>query len=179
MGIGQGSTLLPILFALYLSPLLHIFENWLKNLKIPVSTLSFVDDGLFISQNKSLTISNWNIFCSYYIMTSLLEKFGLIIKHKKTEVFYFSRSHSSFDLLLLDLTVLGGPILCPKTTWWYLGFIFDKKLTFQQHVDFYTNKAISTIKCIKMLGNSLRDLIPTQKRLLYRCCILSITLYSF
>ena len=30
-----------------------------------------------------------------------------------------------------------------------------------------------------MLGNSLRGLIPTQKRLLYRYCILSIVLYGF
>ena len=35
------------------------------------------------------------------------------------------------------------------------------------------------IKYMKILGNSLRGLIPTQKRLLYRSCILSIILYSF
>jgi len=32
---------------------------------------------------------------------------------------------------------------------------------------------------MKMLGNSLRGLNPIQKRYLYRCCILPITLYSF
>ena len=36
-----------------------------------------------------------------------------------------------------------------------------------------------TIKYIKILGNSLRGLIPTQKEILYRCCILPIALYSF
>ena len=38
---------------------------------------------------------------------------------------------------------------------------------------------ISMIKCMKMLGNSLRGLIPTQKRCLYRSCVLPITLYGF
>jgi len=48
-GVGQESTLLPVLSALYLTLLLHILENWLKNLKILISTLLFVDN--FISQN--------------------------------------------------------------------------------------------------------------------------------
>ena len=84
-----------------------------------------------------------------------------------------------FNPLLLDLTTLGGPILHPKETWYDLRFIFDRKLTFQQHINFYTNKAILTVKCMKMLGNLAKGLIPTQKWLLYRNCVLSITLYSF
>ena len=35
------------------------------------------------------------------------------------------------------------------------------------------------IKCMKMLSNSLRGLIPTQKRCLYKSCMLPIILYSF
>ena len=38
---------------------------------------------------------------------------------------------------------------------------------------------MSNIKCMKMLGNTSRGLISTQKRLLYRCCILFIALYGF
>ena len=124
-------------------------------------------------------ISNSNLFCSYNIISSLLEKFGLIVEHRKTEVFHFSRSYSIFDSPPLDLSPLGGLILKPKNTWHYLRFIFNRKLTFQQHIDFYSNKAISMIKCMKMLGNSFRGLIPTQKRLLYRSCILPIIPYSF
>jgi len=46
IGVGQGSALSPILFSLYFSPFLYILENRLKNLRIPVSILSFVNDGL-------------------------------------------------------------------------------------------------------------------------------------
>ena len=70
-------------------------------------------------------------------------------------------------------------MLFPKETWKYLGFIFDHKLTFRNHIDFHSNKAISTIKCIKLLGNSSRGINPLQKRRLYRYCTLSITLYGF
>jgi len=107
----------PILSALYLSPIFHIFEKCLKNLNIPISVLSFVNDRLFISQSKLLFISNMNLFCSYNIISSLLTRFGLVMEHGKTEIFYFSRSHGAFNPPLLDLTSLGGPILLPKLIW--------------------------------------------------------------
>jgi len=92
VGVGQGSVLSPILSTLYLSPLLYIIEKRFKNLNIPISILSFVDNGLFIVQNKSITISNSHLFCSYNILSKLLDSFGLIIEHSKTEIFHFSRS---------------------------------------------------------------------------------------
>ena len=130
VGVGQGSALSPILSALYLSPLLYILEKHLKILNIPVSLLSFVDDGLFISQNKSIDVSNSQLFCSYNVLSGLLDKFGLNIEHSKTEMFHFNRSHRMFNPPPLSLSPLGGPILCPKNSWKYLGFIFDWKLTF-------------------------------------------------
>jgi len=101
------------------------------------------------------------------------------MEHKKTEVFYFSRSHRVFEPPPLDFMPLGDPILQTKNTWQYLGFIFVRKLIFQQHIDFYANKTISTIKCLKMLRNLSRELISTQKQLLYRSCVLPIFFYSF
>jgi len=54
MGIGQGSALSPTLSVLYIAPIFHIFEKRTKILlhNIPVSTLSFVNNDLFISQEK-------------------------------------------------------------------------------------------------------------------------------
>ena len=154
VGVGQGSALSPILSSLYLSPLLYILENRLKNLNIPVSILSFVDNGLLIAQNKSFIISNSNLFCSYNILSKLLDSFGLTIKHSKTETFHFSRSQDAFNPPPLDLSILGGPILRLKDSWRYLGFIFNRKLFFHKHIDYCTNKALSTVKCMKLLGNS-------------------------
>ena len=179
VGVGQKSALSPILSALYLLPFLYILEKCLKNLKVPVSIISFIDDGLFISQNKSFEISNSCLFCSYNVMTNLLNKFGLVVEYSKTEVFHFSRSHGPFNPSPLNLSLLDGPTLTPKNSWKYLGFIFNRKLTFYQHIDFYSNRALLLVKCMKLLGNSLHGIISLQKHLLYRCCILSITLYGF
>ena len=112
-------------------------------------------------------------------MTKLLEKFGLIVEYSKTEVFHFNRSHGNFNPPPLDLIPIGGPVLWPKNTWKYLGFIFNRKLVFYQHTDFYSNKAISTIKYMKILRNSNWGINLSQKCLLYRSCILSIVLYRF
>ena len=152
--------LFPILSALYISPVLHIFENCFKSLKIPIFFLSFVDNGLLVAQNKSLTVSSSFLFCSYQIIFSLLDRFSLELEHRKTEVFYFLRFTSLFNLPLLDLFPLGGPILQLNNLWRYLDFIFDRKLTFHMHIDFYANKAISMVKYMKLLGNSTHGLIP-------------------
>jgi len=154
VGVGQESALSPILLALYLSSFLYILENSLKNLNISVSIISFVDDGLFISQSKSFDISNSCLFCSYNIMTKSLDKFGLIVKYFKTEVFYFNRSHGFFNPPPLNLLSIGDSVLTPKSLWEYLGFIFDRKLSFHQHIDFYSNRAMFMVKCMKILGNS-------------------------
>ena len=114
--VGQDSTLSSILSAIYLASILHILENCLKSLKISVSILSFVDNGLFITQSKSISISNSLLFCSYNIASILLKKFSLIMEHAKIKVFYFSRSNGVFDPPPLNFSILGGPILCSKET---------------------------------------------------------------
>ena len=135
-------------------------------------------DYSFLRTNH-LTFLTLVFFCSYNVMTKLLDKFSLIVEHSKTEVFHFNRLYGFFDPLPLDLSSIGGPILVPKNSWKYLEFIFDKKLSFYQHINYYSNKAISMVKCMRILGNLSCGIIPTQKHLLYRCCILSIALYSF
>ena len=177
--VGQGSALSPILSSLYLSLLFYILENRFKNLKIPISILSFVDDGLFIAQNKSFNIFNLYLFYSFNILSKLLDSFGLVIGHSKTKIFHFNRSQGIFNPPPLDLSLLGEPILRPKDSWKYLGFIFNQKLSFHKHIDFYANKAISMVKCMKLLGNLSRGINPLQKHLLYRYYTLPIALYGF
>ena len=55
--------------------------------------LSFIDNGLLVAQNKSISFSNSLLFCSYNIVSDLLLKFSLLVEHLKTKVLHFSRSH--------------------------------------------------------------------------------------
>ena len=177
--MGQGLALSPILSALYLSLFLHILEKYSKNLDLKFSILSFVDDGLLIMQSKSFQVSNTQLFSSYNIASKLLSKFCLLVEYSKTEICHFFRSQGTFNPPPFNSSPIGSFSPIPKDIWRYLGFIFDRKLCFCQHIDFYANKAISTVKCIKILGNSTRGLNSQQKHLLYRSCTLPIALYSF
>jgi len=90
------------------------FRKPSKNLKIPISLLSFVDNSFFITQHKSITVLNMNLFCSYNIISFLLTRFRLVVKHGKTEVFYFSRLYGVFNPSSLDLTTLRAPYYFSK-----------------------------------------------------------------
>ena len=109
VGVGQRSakSFFLILLALYIAFLFYIFKKWTKNLSIPilVSILSFVNNGLFVSQEKSYEKSNAVFYYSYSIISSLFNQFGLAIK---SEVFYFSRSKNIIDLSPLDLRFTGS-----------------------------------------------------------------------
>ena len=100
--VGQGSALSPILSAIYLAPIIKTFKKRIKNLKenIPTNILSFVNDGLLISQEKSYLLSSSFLLCSYNIMSKILLNASLIIEHSKTKLFYFMRAwHPSTPLL--------------------------------------------------------------------------------
>jgi hypothetical protein len=59
-----------------------------------------------------------------------------------------------------------------------LGFYFDRKLTFKEHVQYYTTKALTTVMAMRMLGNSTRGLTPQNKCILYHMCVLPIATYG-
>ena len=137
-----------------------------------------MDNGLLISQEKSYSLSSFFLLYSYNIMSKILINTGLIMEHSKTELFHFMRARHPSNPSI-DLSLIGGSVIFLKPIWRYLGFYFDHRLNFNYHTHFYTTKCLFTFSAIKMLGNSSRDLLPIQKRLLYRTCILSITLYRF
>jgi len=180
VGVSQGSTLSPILSALYLAPIIKMFKKRIKNLnkEIPIDIFSFVDDGLLISQEKSYSLSNSFLLCSYNIISKILIDASLIIEHNKTKLFHFIRAYYSPNPFI-DLSSVEGSVISPKPIWQYLGFYFDRRLNFNYHTHFYTTKCLSTLSAMKMLGNSSRGLFSIQKRLLYRTCVLPIALYGF
>ncbi|CAA7268146.1 unnamed protein product [Cyclocybe aegerita] len=65
------------------------------------------------------------------------------------------------------------------TYWRYLGFYFDRGLTFHEHVRYYATKAFTTVQAMRMLGNSTRGLLPKQRHLLYRSCVVPIATYGY
>lgn len=123
-----------------------------------MSTFFFVDNSFFISQEKTYDKFLETLKQSYNIISNLFIAFGLILKHDKSEIFHFLRARNNQNSLL-DLIYIGSPILYTKETWRYLGFYFNKKLTFHQYIQYYTNKALYTMKALNILDNLSRRLL--------------------
>ena len=63
--------------------------------------------------------------------------------------------------------------------WRYLGYYFDPYLSYDHHVDFYVNKAYSTLRAMRMLGTSIRGLDVDQRLLVYKGAVLPVLTYGF
>ena len=79
VGVGQGSALSPILSALYIAPILHLFEQQAQALNLGSSILSFVDVSLLVSQGKTYNKTLLELTSSYRVVTDLLVSFGLVM----------------------------------------------------------------------------------------------------
>jgi hypothetical protein len=161
VGVGQGSALSPILSALCLTPLLKEFEH-----RVRVAVLiSYVDDSTITVQSDTWDKNLIKLKSAYKIVFELTQSMGLVLEHNKSEGFHFSQKHgdSNPDINLGYAPYTGTTPLHPGTTWRYLGFFFDCALTFQEHVKRYTNKALTTVRAMLALGNSVRGLRPKHK----------------
>jgi len=113
--MGQGSALSPILSVLYIVLLLHLSEQWAQALNLDTSILSYVDDGLLASQRKTYNKTLLELSHSYSVIADLMGSFGLVMKHDKSEIFYFSRVHNNTNPEL-DLSAIGASIPSPRHT---------------------------------------------------------------
>ncbi|CAA7258924.1 unnamed protein product [Cyclocybe aegerita] len=162
VGVGQGSALSPVISGLFIAPVMKLF--YIKAAPLNMTLLSFVDDGTILAQSKQLDDNNVGLCKAYKIIYLLFVAFALVLEHDKTELFHFSRRRDAYN---------------PSLDLGYLGFYFDRGLTFQEHVRYYATKAFTTVQAMRMLGNSTRGLSPKQRRLLYRSCVVPIATYGY
>jgi len=148
---------------------------------LKTSLLSYVDDGTVMAQSKSLDENRETLKDAYAVLLRLFVAIGLVLKHSKTKYFIFDRSHSDYSppIDLGYALYTGKNLWKPNLYWRYLGFYFDCKLLFHEHVRYHSTKALSSVKAIKMLGSSTRGLTPREKHLFYRLCVLPIATYGY
>ncbi|CAA7267775.1 unnamed protein product [Cyclocybe aegerita] len=163
VGVGQGSALSPVISGLFIAPVMKLF--YIKAALLNTTLLSFVDDRTILAQSKQLDDNNVGLRKAYKIIYLLFVAFALVLEHDKTELFHFSCRRDAYNPSL-DLGYAphtGATPLKPKTYWRYLGFYFDRRLTFHEHVLYYATKAFTTVQAMRMLGNSTRGLSPKQR----------------
>jgi hypothetical protein len=125
----------------------------------------------------------------FTLLADAFLKVGLVLEPSKTELMHFapylldkpgkplySGAYPSMDLGVVPFT--GSTPLKPSLLWRYLGFFFDSKLSFSSHVDYYVNKAFSTIRALRMLGNSIKGLDAKNRALVYKVAAFPILTYG-
>ena len=185
LGTPQGDCLSPILSALYISiAIKKVFPAVLPPPK--TKCLFYVDDGVIITASPSLQ-ENIRVLKRHLLaLLQALYEIGLQVEASKTELMHFFAFQLSASRCL---NITSQPtlrfswqskefVVKPATVWRYLGFFFTPTLDFSYHVQFYTNKAFSTIRACGMLGNSLRGLGTLQRAHTYNACILLVLTYG-
>ncbi|KAF8678491.1 hypothetical protein AX14_004719 [Amanita brunnescens Koide BX004] len=185
LGTPQGDCLSPILSALYISVAIRrVFPEVMP----PPTTrcLFYVDDGVIITASPSLQMNVAVLRLHLLLLLQALSDIGLQVEASKTELIHFF----AFELTAARrLAIAHQPqldftwrtiryVIQPAARWRYLGFFFTPTLDFSYHVQFYTNKAFSTIRACSMLGNSVRGIGPRQRAHAYQACVLSVLTYG-
>ncbi|KAJ3510741.1 hypothetical protein NMY22_g15879 [Coprinellus aureogranulatus] len=177
VGVGQGSALSPVLSALVVAPIMKLYR--IKEVGLGTTLITFVDDGTIAAQTDSIEMNCRMLYHAYAFIHALFTAAGLVLEHDKSEAFHFTRARSGADRPI-DLGFAphtGETPLRPKKFWRYLGFYFDQRLTFAEHIWYYSTKALTTVMAMRMLGNSTHGLLPKNKRILYRACVVLIATY--
>jgi hypothetical protein len=177
VAIGQGSALSPILPALVIAPIMMLYR--LRERGLGTTLITYVDNGLFTAESPDILQNCAMLRHACAIMHEIFTAVGLVMEHDKNELFHFTRARTGWDRPI-DLgfaPFTDETPLEPKQFWRYLDF-FDCKLTFQEHVRYYTTKSFTTVTAMRMLGNSARGLSPKNKRILYHACVLLIATYG-
>ena len=155
MGVPQGSVLGPILFNMFSSGLRTIFR------KYDVSSYSYADDTQFYvafdpNSKTSETAARSLIQKLMEEISSWMEEHHLKLNAEKTVFLPISRRHDK----TVDPLVLGNTPVSPSNKTRNLGFIFNRCLTIEDHINSVKQSSYFHLKRL----NSLRHCISFSQR---------------
>ena len=160
----------------------------------------FVDDSLILvganlpseetkaDPQMQLRINTILIKYIYLSLLDQLHRLGLSAETDKLELMHFrqrrkkDQSWSQQEPLGPSLHITGEQgeklVIKAKPSMRYLGFYFDSKLLFREHMRFYTTNGMSVVTTLSALGNSVRGLSLQDKRCIYISNVISLMTYG-
>lgn len=142
-GTLQGSVLGPVLFALFILPIMEIDD-------VDV----YADDNYLLKVGKSVTEARTVIESSANKLYQWLKDSGLVVNVKKTELVFFNKKLTENQSI-----TLGDQIITSVNTMKVLGVLFDSKLQWSHQVENAIKKAKKA--CCGL--NRLRKFISQEK----------------
>ena len=167
-GVPQGSILSPTLYAIYTSDF-KVQRNQ--------SAAFYADDTAIIMTGKVSNAIVGNMKKALIHADKYFKKWKIKINQDKTQatIFPFNKSPKRVPQTTLNIQGSQIPLL---DTIKYLGVIFDKNLSFKQHVLQASDKALKCGRALFPLLNRKSKLNRKNKLLLYKMCIRPIMTYG-
>lgn len=149
-GLPQGSPISPILFLLYIEPVLRLSRG----------RFGYADDAAILATVNTLSDCYAKLQKQFDIAISWGLDNGIMFDNAKTEPQYFHRKRK-----FSEPTLIAGDkeITANDCTRW-LGIYFDRKLTFKEHVRRASQRARVITDHIRQLGNTTQGAKPALLR---------------
>ena len=135
-GTVQGSILGPILFSLFMSPLLEKED-----------LISYADDSYLIKGNKSKEVALQRLTFQLEKVRSWISNSGLKVNVEKTELIIFHKSDTARSSIIVN-----GVDVHSKKEMSVLGVMFDAKMEWAQQIEKATRKARSALQGLRLLS---------------------------
>lgn len=144
-GIPQGSVLSCVLFNMTINKIISSIEE-------PVSALMYADDLAVYFSHKNTETIRFNIQNTLNKLTIVAKNYGFRFSKVKTEAVFFSRKHAR--RITQPALILEGFQLKYNDAYKFLGVILDRKLNFNDHIEYIKGKAKKSINLINMLSHT-------------------------
>ena len=181
IGVPQGSPASPILSCLYSSEVIEVLNQSFicSSLSYPVSLISYIDDVGFLAISDSLGENVITLKSTLQTVQSLFTSIGMKIDPDKCDLMHFSnqRGDNSSPSLTSSVNGLDVTITPPKFIRW-LGFYFNRKLTFNDHTKIMCARASNVVSGLSCLGNTIVGMTPQHLRLLFKMCVVPVMTYG-
>lgn len=160
-GTPQGSVISPLLFTV----MLNAAAEQIEKTKIGI----YADDIVIWYTSKNLEFLKKIVEKEVNAVTSWLSKWGFKISKEKTSAVVFTRRKIPASFCI---EVEGVPVI-PQKTAKLLGIVFDRRLTWNDHVTATLNKCKKSINIMKRLCGTEWGAHPKQQVQLYKALIRS------